>query len=105
MAKYLLAYHGGSMPEDKEESDRIMALWGEWYTSIGAGVLDPGSPVARAATIAPDGSVSDGGGPNPVSGYTLIDAASLEEAVAHAKRNPLLAGGGSIEVAETFEMG
>lgn len=45
------------------------------------------------------------GGANPVSGYTLIEAGSLDEAVAAAKRNPLLAGSGSIEVAETFTMG
>jgi hypothetical protein len=105
MAKYLLAYHGGTMPEDPTESARVMGLWVEWYTSLGAAVLDPGNPVGHAAYVSPDGSVSAGGGANPVSGYTLIEAGSLDEAVAAAKRNPLLAGGGSIEVAETFTMG
>jgi hypothetical protein len=105
MAKYLLAYHGGTMPEDPAESARVMGLWVEWYTSLGAAVLDPGNPVGQAAYVSPDGAVSAGGGANPVSGYTLIEAGSLDEAVAAAKRNPLLAGGGSIEVAETFTMG
>lgn len=105
MAKYLLAYHGGGMPEDPAESARVMEQWGVWYTSLGAAVVDPGLPVGQAATVSPNGSVSHGGGANPVSGYTIIEAASLDAAVAAAKTNPLLAGGGSIEVSETFSMG
>jgi hypothetical protein len=104
MAKYLLAYHGGGMPEDPEEVARVMEAWGVWYTSLGAAVLDPGNPIGGAMRIAPDGSVSAGGGADPISGYTLIEADSMEAAVAAAQRNPLLASGGSIEVAETFEM-
>jgi hypothetical protein len=105
MAKFLLAYHGGSMPESPEESARVMEAWGAWYTALGAAVLDPGNPIGAAMTIATDGSVSAGGGANPVSGYTLIEAESMAAAVAAAQRNPLLSSGGSIEVAETFEMG
>jgi len=105
MARFLLAYHGGTMPEDPAESARVVAQWGAWYAWLGAGVLDPGNPVGHAAYVSPDGSVSEGGGPNPVSGYTLIEAESLDAAVAAAQRNPLLGGGGSIEVAETFAMG
>ncbi len=105
MAKYLLAFHGGSMPEDPDENARAMDAWVVWYTSLGAGLLDPGNPIGQAAYVGPDGTVSAGGGANPVSGYTLIEAESLDAAVAAAQRNPLLAGGGSIEVAETFSMG
>jgi hypothetical protein len=107
VAKFLLAYHGGTMPEDPAENARVMGLWIEWYSSLGAGVLDPGNPVGHAAYVNADGSVSEGGGANPVSGYTIIEAADLDAAVAAAKRNPLLAAGygGSIEVAETFAMG
>jgi len=28
MAKYLLSYHGGGMPESEEEGAKIMAAWG-----------------------------------------------------------------------------
>jgi hypothetical protein len=105
MAKYLLAYHGGDMPEDPAAQAAALEAWGVWYTSVGAGVIDPGNPVAFAKSIAPDGSVSDGGGVDPVSGYTLIEAESIDAAVEIARRNPLLQGGGRIEVAETFNMG
>lgn len=104
MAKYLLAYHGGGMPEDPAEVAAVMEQWTAWYGSLGAAVLDPGNPIGGAMTVAPDGSVSAGGGPNAISGYTLIEADSMEAAVAAAQRNPLLSAGGSIEVAETFAM-
>jgi hypothetical protein len=104
MAKYLLAYHGGGMPDSEEETARVMAAWTRWYEELGGAVVDPGNPVGSARTIAPDGSVRDGGGANPVSGYTIIEAATLDEAGAKARGCPILAGGGSIEVCETFEV-
>ena len=103
MARYLLAYHGGGMPDSEEESARVMAAWGKWYEGLGAAVADPGNPIGAARTVGPDGSVRDGGGTNPVSGYTIIEAASLDEAVEMSKSCPVLAGGASIEVCETFE--
>ena len=65
-------------------------------------MADPGNPVAHASTIAPDGTVTAGGGANPVSGYTIIEAGSLDAAVKMAAGCPVRLGGGSIEVAETF---
>jgi hypothetical protein len=103
MAKYLLAYHGGGMPESEEEGARVMAAWARWYEELGAAVVDPGNPVGSARTIDPNGAVRDGGGVNPVSGYTIIEAATLDDAVSKAKGSPLLAAGGSVEVCETFE--
>ena len=63
----------------------------------------PGNPVGHARTIAPDRSVSDGGGANPLSGYTVISADSLDAAVALARGCPVLDGNGSVEVCETFD--
>jgi len=102
MANYLLAYHGGGMPETPEEQARVLAAWGKWYENLGAAIVDGGNPVSQARTIASDGSASDGGGPNPVTGYTIIQAGSLDEAAELAKGCPILDSGGSIEVAETF---
>lgn len=100
MANYLLAYHGGGMPETDEERARVMAAWGEWFGKLGSDLVDGGNPVAYAKTIAGNGSVSDGGGSNPVSGYSIIKADDMDSAVAKAKGCPLLQSGGSIEVGE-----
>ena len=44
--------------------------------------------------------MSDGGGQNPISGYSLIKANDLESAVKLAGGCPVLSGGGSVEVGE-----
>lgn len=48
--------------------------------------------------------MSEGGGANPASGYALIEAESIDDAVAKNKGCPILMSGGSIEVAETFDV-
>ena len=45
-----------------------------------------------------------GGGANPASGYSLIEASSLADAHAKAKGCPLLKRGGTIEIAEAIDM-
>jgi len=102
MANYLLAYHGGGMPETEEQRANVMAAWGQWFGTLGPALVDGGNPVGRTSTIAASGSVSEGGGANPVTGYSIIKADSMDAAVQMAKGCPLLQSGGNIEVAETF---
>jgi hypothetical protein len=103
MAKYLLAFTGGSMPEGEEAGAQVMAAWETWFTSLGAAVADPGNPSSKSRTISPAGAVGPEGAPT-LSGYTIISADSLDAAVALAKGCPVLAGGSSIEVIETFDV-
>jgi hypothetical protein len=104
MAKYLLVYHGtGGMPEGEAAQAAAMAAWGTWFQNLGPALADGGNPVGQTKTIASDGSVSDGGGANAATGYSLITADSLDAAVALAKGCPVLGGGSTVEVAETFD--
>jgi hypothetical protein len=104
MAKYLLAFHGGGVPETEEEQAQVMAAWGAWMGSLGEAMVDPGNAVGQAKTISADGSISVGGGVNPVTGYTLVNAADIDEAVSLVKGCPIFESGGSIEVGETIDM-
>ncbi len=104
MTKYLLGYHGGGMPATPAEGEKVMAAWNSWIGGLGAKIVDAGNPIGSARTIAPNGKVSDGGGANPLTGYSLIEAASLDEAVKLASTCPQLMAGGSVQVAETFAM-
>lgn len=101
MANYLLVFHGGSMPESQEEGAKVMQAWTDWFGVLGDKLVDAGNPVSQVRTIASNGSVSNGG-TNPSTGYSVIKADSLDEAVALAKGCPVLQGGASVEVAETF---
>ncbi|MGI9335154.1 MAG: YciI family protein [Gammaproteobacteria bacterium] len=104
MAKYLFVYHGGSKPESKDEQAKVMDAWGQWFGSMGSAVIDGGNPVGLSSTVQSDGSVVNNGGANPASGYSLIEASDLDDAVAKAKGCPILASGGSIELAQAFDM-
>ena len=100
MANYLLVYTGGnaSPPEDGE---KVMQAWMSWFGQLGPAVVDGGNPTSMGKTIGSGGSVSEGG-KSGVSGYSVISANSLDEAVGAAKGCPHLAAGGTVEVYETF---
>lgn len=103
MANFLLTFHGGSMPESQEEGAKVMQAWTDWFGVLGDKLVDAGNPISKVKTIAPDGSVSDGGS-NPASGYSIIKADDLDAAVSLAKGCPVLHGGASVAVAETSEV-
>jgi hypothetical protein len=104
MAKFIFAYHGGGAPGNPDEAKKVMDAWGAWFGSLGSAVIDGGNPVGKSSTVKSDGSLADGGGPNPVSGYSLIEASSLHDAHAKAKGCPLLKAGGTIEIAQAMDM-
>ncbi|MGI9356140.1 MAG: YciI family protein [Rhizobiaceae bacterium] len=103
MTKFIYAFHGGAMPETPEEGEKVMAAWRSWMESLGDAMIDPGAPVGMSKTVTP-GGVSDDGGSNPLSGYTVVNAANIDEAVEMSKGCPILESGGSIEVAECMDM-
>ena len=104
MAKYLFLYHGGKHPESDEEVKRVLDAWGQWFGSMGAAVVDGGNPVGKSSTVNPDGSVADNGGSNPASGYSLVEAGDLDDALTKARGCPILEAGGTVEVAEALDM-
>ena len=102
MTKYLLGYHGGGMPATPEEGARVMEAWNTWMAGLGKALVDGGNPIGKARTIAASGKVADGGGANPLTGYSVIEAPDLDAAVKMARGCPILASGGSVQVGETF---
>lgn len=105
MAKYLLLYLGGGMPETEEETAAVMKAWETWYTKLGSAVVDPGNPFAPTAkSIASDGSMKDGPAGMMATGYTILQADSLDQAAKMAQSCPVLQGGAAISVFETFDV-
>ncbi|MEP2533099.1 hypothetical protein [Shimia sp.] len=104
MPKFMFIYHGGGMPETPEEGEKVMAAWGAWMQGLGDALVDGGNPAGMSKTVTASG-IDDDGGSNPVSGYTLVNAADMDAACALAKGCPILDGGkGTVEVAEAMEM-
>jgi len=100
---YVLAFHGGKYPENPEEGARIMARWEAWMGGLGEALVNPGNPLGKAKTVSSTG-VSDGGGSNPLTGFSIVAADDMDAALAMAGGCPHLDFGGTIEVAETMRM-
>ena len=104
MSKYLLVYHGGTPPSNPADAKAVMDAWGAWFGALGAAVIDGGNPVGKSSTVKSDGSLVEGGGANPASGYSLLEASSLADAHKKAAGCPLLKAGGTIEIAQAMDM-
>jgi hypothetical protein len=105
MAKYLLAYHGGSAGSTPAEREAVMQRWGAWFGSLGGAVADPGLPFSgRLSTISPGGAVGSAPFGEPVTGYTILEAGDLARATDLAQGCPVLESGGRITVYETADM-
>jgi len=103
MPNFVFAYHGGKKPESPEQGEKVMAAWNKWFQDLGDKVADAGYPVGMSKTVT-SGGVADNGGSNPLGGISVVKAGSIDEAVQMAKGCPILADGGSVEVAEALPM-
>ena len=101
MANYLLIYKGGSMAQEPAEQAKQMEAWGAWFGRMGEAVVDGGNPCGASKTVSSNGSISDGAS-SGASGYSVIKAGTIDDATKMAKGCPVLMGGGSVEVYETF---
>jgi hypothetical protein len=102
MSDYILAYHGGEMPESPEEGAKHMAKFNAWVGGLGDAVVNPGTPLGMSKTVS-SGGVSDNGGANRLIGFSIVKADSMDAALEMAKGCPYLEFG-TIEVAEVMEM-
>ena len=104
MPDYVLLTTGhGTMPQG-EGMTAFMAAWNAWVADLGAALKDGGNPIMAARTIDPSRNVRTGSDVD-VSGYCIITAGSMDEAVDKAKGCPALDTGTSISVLETVVMG
>jgi hypothetical protein len=100
MSIYLLLYSGGRKPETEEEDTAVTAAWGTWLAGIGDALVDGNPLTENAKSLSPDGVVSDGPVGPMASGYSLIRAASMDEAVEMAKSCPVSLSDASISIFE-----
>jgi hypothetical protein len=102
MTNYLLLYRGGGMPTSDDDRAKVMAAWGEWMKQCGENLVDAGNPCSNSKSVSKD-SVGQVSG-DPVTGYSVIKANSMDDAVHAAQMVPLVVdGSGSCDVYETFE--
>ncbi len=103
MAQYIITYLGGDQPSSPEEGRQHFAKYKEWLVSLGDSAVSPANPLKDTRTVNSDGTVTTGG-TTSMSGYTVIEADSMEVALEIAKACPFLDIGGSLEVSELMQM-
>lgn len=102
MSKYAFAYYGEPKFDSPEEGGKYMAKWEAWAGGLGDALGDL-TPLGMPKTVRSNG-VSDGGGSNRLTGFSIVKADSLDAALEMAKGCPHLEHG-TVDVAEAMEMG
>ena len=103
MTQYIITYLGGDQPSSPEEGKQHFAKDKEWLSSLGDSAVSPANPFKNTSTINSDGTVTTGS-TTSMSGYTIIEADSMNTALEIAKAWPFLDIGGSLEVSELIQM-
>ena len=79
-----------------------MAEWGAWMKSLGKSMTNPGVPLKATKTVSSNG-VKESSGSNRLTGYSVVEANSIEDAIKMAKTCPHLKFG-TMDVGEAMEM-
>ena len=103
MPQYFITYLGGDKPSSPEEGEQHMSKYRAWLSSLGDSAVSPANPLKDTSTVNSDGNVTTGS-TTSMSGFTIIEADSMEAALLIAKACPFLDIGGSLEVSELIEM-
>ena len=102
MSQFFVSYHGGRPFKTDLEAEANQARWGAWMNGLGKAIVNFGTPLAVGKAVTSTGIVED----NPderLTGYSIIEASSLDAAIAMVKDCPFLEIG-TVKVAEVREM-
>jgi hypothetical protein len=77
VTKYLLLYRssvaaGEQMGASPEQAQEGMELWMQWAGKASGALVDLGSPLAAVATV------GNGDGGQPIGGFSILEAESVE---------------------------
>ena len=80
MKKYMILHYGFKKP-----TPEIMGAWGKWFKSIADKMVDQGGFHGGARKISDAGTKDLSMGMKSITGYNIINAENLEEAVCAAE--------------------
>jgi len=104
MPQFMLVYKGEATDMadmTEEQSADVMAKWGAWMEGVGSALKDVGSPFGPGASLVDDGTT---GAPMAATGYSIVEAASLEAAMGLADGHPYLSEGKGDYAIDIFEL-
>lgn len=96
MKKFIFLYYGYE-PLTQEIKD----AWSDWFASIGDRLVDGGNPFGPGREITHNGTQELSLDKGSITGYSIINAESIDEAEEIAKGCPIITG---IRVYEAMSM-
>jgi hypothetical protein len=103
VAKFLYVYYGGASGTTPKEIEKSTMEWMEWFKTMGRGLVDAGAPTMPGKTVSSTG-VRATGSAGMVTGYTVVSAASMDEAAKMAKDAPGIDEGMKVAIYPLVEM-
>ncbi len=86
MKRFMLLHFGFEKP-----TPEIMSAWKQWFEAVADRTVDQGGFHGGAREIAHDGTRDLPMGMDSITGYSIINAESLEDAEKLASGNPFIA--------------
>ena len=102
MSTYAISYFNEPHFDSPEAGKAYQSKWTAWANNLGKALVTPAVPLA-APKVLTSGGVSDKADRNRLTGYSIVEAGSLDAAVEMAKGCPHLEHG-TLEVAEILDM-
>ena len=102
MTRFVYLYSGGEIAETPEAQAESIHVWNARLGALSDAVVDIGNPFGAASTVTAGGATT--GGASKLGGYSIVEAASLDDAASKAGGCPVLTTGGSLEVYEALAM-
>lgn len=104
MPQYIMIYKGEATDMadmTPEQGMEVMAKWNEWMGKVGTSLADVGSPFGPGASLVDDGS---SGTAEALTGYSIVEAADIDEAQRHADGHPYLSEGEGSFAIDIYEL-
>ena len=96
MKKFVFLTYGYETP-----TQEIMDAWSNWFATIGDKIIDNGNPFGAGREITAAGTKELSLDKGAITGYTIINASNMDEAVKIAQGCPIIT---SIRVYEAMSM-
>ena len=104
MAKYMILYKGEATDMSQmsqDEMQAVMGKWAAWMGSVGSAMTDMGNPFGTGASVVDDGSE---GTATSLTGFSILEADSMEAAKALTNGHPFLSDGTGEFAIDIFEI-
>ena len=104
MARFMLVYKGEATDMadmTEEEAGAVMAKWGVWMQKVGSALSDIGAPFGPGSSLVDDGSA---GTAASLTGYSILEADSMDGARALADGHPFLSDGQGNYAIDIYEL-